>query len=162
MDWIGALRTASGLSFPLLLGAIGGGIGGAAVVLFTWWFEVRATTLRELLAQGLEVARLREAYVLEGPNYATSDLAKITNLPTKDSGAAWLRPVEVRAVLDAPAWNAPAHSCYGFVEGRRAWIVRGVAKQAVSYGGPEGLDQAIQPALLSSQAIEELCGWIER
>ena len=66
MEWIaGALRTASEPSFPLLLGAVGGGVAGTVVAPFTWWFEVRATTLRQLLVQALDISRLREAYIPE-------------------------------------------------------------------------------------------------
>jgi hypothetical protein len=160
------LSSVAQLGSALLFGAIGGGLLSAGVAWFVW----RAATLRELLAEAMEISKLREAYVLEGTNFATSLLAENLNLPTtaargrwgRRSGGLWLRQVEVRGALDAPVWNTPAQSCYGFVQGRRAWIVRNVVKQAVSYGGPEGLDQPVHPALLSSQAIEELCAWIER
>jgi hypothetical protein len=87
------------------------------------------------------------------------------DLPTKQikekTSDLWLRQVEVRAALDEPVWNAPKQPLYGFLEGRRAWIVRNEARTELSYGRSDSLGQPIYPALLSSQGIEEICGWIE-
>jgi len=165
LDAMGAvLNAVSNHGLAVLLGGISGGLVGAAVSFCTWVMDARARTLRELFVQGMEIYKLREAYVADGGDFSSVELAKnrLTLELTAPDGTRCLRQVEVRAVLDPPTWNAPAQSDYGFIQGRRAWIVRNAAQQALSYGGPEGLDQPIRPALLSSQAMEELCGWIER
>jgi hypothetical protein len=155
-------RTAE-FSVAVLLGGVAGGFLGSLIFLFTWGTDRRATTLREFLRHGLEVCKLREAYLLSGDQASSVVLADHPDLPTKPSkerpSDLWLRQVEVRAVLDQPAWNTPSQPLYGFLDGRRAWIVRNEARSELSYG--ESLGLPIQPALLSSQAIEEICGWIE-
>jgi hypothetical protein len=130
-----------------------------------WWqrsSQEPGRPSRLLLVEGLGIHKLREAYLLDGDSFATASLSNSPNLRTTPSNAPWLRQVEVRTVLDAPTWNSPAQSCYGFVEGRRAWIVRDVAQPGLSYCDGAGNAQPIHPALLSSQAMHELCGWIER
>jgi len=59
----------------------------------------------------------------------------------RGSGDLWLRRVEVRAVLDEGEWNSATWTPYGFIETRRAWIVR---------------DN------VGDRAKEELCGCIAR
>jgi hypothetical protein len=147
----------------VLLGGITGGLAGAVAVFFTWLSDARSRTLREFLLQGLEVHKLREAYVLAGDNFANVALEDNRNRKVESSNALHLRQVEVRAVLDQPVWNSAAQPCFGFVEGRRAWIVRNkVLPGELSYDDDAGYPQPVHPALLSSQAMEELCGWIER
>jgi hypothetical protein len=166
-DWalvagaVKALKAVAGLSLPVLLGGVAGGLAGAVVGFLTWWSDVRSRTLRELLIQGLEILKLREAYILDGGDFTHATLADNLKLKTESSLALFLRQVEVRAVLDPPVWNVPEQQrCYGFVQGRRAWIVRNAAQSETSYAVLA--QQPIHPALLSSQAMEELCGWIER
>ena len=104
MEWVAVtLKAAADSGLAVLLGGVAGGLLGALAFLYTWFVEQRARTLRELLTQGLEISRMREAYVLEGTHAPTSELAKHPNLPTKDAEnklVLWLRQVEVCAVLD--------------------------------------------------------------
>lgn len=159
------LQAAANVSLAVLLGGVAGGLIGAIVVASTWWIDTRSRVLREFLIQGLQLHALREAWVLDGEGFATAVLAEHLNLEVRPTtGGFWLRQVEVRSVLDEPVWNAPDQHCYGFVEGRRAWIVRNIVQaDKLSYGA-EADANSIQahPALLSSQAMHELCGWIER
>jgi len=161
----GILQRAADVSVAVLLGGVAGGFLGSLVFLFTWVNDTRATTLRQLLTKGLEICKLREAYILSGSYSSSAVLADHPDLPTKPNkerpSDLWLRQIEVRAVMDEPAWNTPDQPLYGFLDGRRAWIVRNEARSELSYSRPESLGQPIYLALLSSQAIEELCAWIE-
>lgn len=141
----------------LLLGAVGGGIISGLVT----WRMLRAETARELLRDALVLQAEMEAWILEGPGYENKRLSQHKGLPVDpiDKGL-WLRQVEVRAVLDEASWNAPEDHAYGFIVGRRVWIVRDtIAGRSVSRGEVFG---GWHPALLSSRALEELCGWVER
>lgn len=158
------LQAVANLSLAVLLGGVAGGIFSAVIVAATWWIEARSRTLRELLLEGLHIHALREAWVLDGDNISTAELVQNPNLQVRPTTTGrWLRQ-EVRAVLDQPVWNSPIRDCYGFVEGRRAWIVRNAVLQGKrSYSGRDvSPDEQVHPALLSSQAMHELCGWIER
>jgi hypothetical protein len=101
-----------------------------------------------------------EAWVLEGPDYDQQRLSDHKNLPTDQvSTGLWLRQVEVRAVLDEAYWNSPSEQEYGFIAGKRAWIVR---DRITGQAHPGLLMQGWHSALLSSRALENLCGWAER
>ena len=63
--------------------------------------------------------------------------------------------MEVRAVQDEGEWNSPTRAPYGFIEARRAWIVRDNVGDGRAYEGPTEIHY---PALISSRAREELCG----
>jgi len=156
----------------LLFGAVGGGLVSGAIVAWTWWLDRRSGLLREFLREGLALHALKEAWILDGTGSHPLKLADQANLPRRaDSGGPWLRQVEIRSVLDQPLWNPPnaqdapnaPAAFYDFIDGRRVWIVRNEVLPLSSYGGPD-IDpkQPTYPALLSSQAIHELCGWIER
>jgi hypothetical protein len=141
----------------LLLGAVGGGIISALVA----WRMLRAETAQNLLRDALTIQAEMEAWILEGPGYENERLSQSKGLPMEptDEGR-WLRQVEVRAVLDEASWNAPEDQAYGFIVGRRVWIVRDtIVGRPVSHGEVFG---GWHPALLSSRALEELCGWVER
>ena len=148
----------------LLLAAAGGGFFAAIVT----WLLLRQNEMRDLLSEMLAVQALVEAWVLEGPetDVYKAKLSGIVlsqkQLPTSpNDNHLWLRPVEVRAVLDAFKWSSPLNQCYGFFEYRRVWIVRDCpAVQCVYPGG--GIAQYGPPALLSSRGFEELVCWIER
>src|SRR5439155_1470500 len=58
--------------------------------------------------------------------------------------------------------NAPTNSySYGFIKGRRAWIVRDVLERGSAYQRMRSGEISYHPALMSSKGIEELCAWIE-
>jgi hypothetical protein len=117
----------------LLLGAVGGGIISRLVT----WRMLRAETARELLRDALALQAEMEAWILEGPGYENERLSQHKGLPIEptDKGL-WLRQVEVRAVLDKASWNAPEDQAYGFIVGRRVWIVRDtIAGRPISRGG---------------------------
>jgi len=149
----------------VLLGGVAGGIASAALIGWTWFLDRRSEMFRDFLVQGLAIQALREAWMLDGPGAQTSTLAQHPNLPRRpDEGGLWLHQVEIRAVLDQAKWNAPGKdSYYGFIAGRRSWIVRNTVQPERSFAGPAlSPKQPSYPALLSSQAVEELCGWIEQ
>jgi hypothetical protein len=120
-------------------------------------------TARELLSEALAVQALEEAWILESHDPSRVAAAKLSTNPNlkeeRGSGELWLRRVEVRAVLDEGIWNSPTRAPYGFIETRRAWIVRDSVVEGRAYKGPT---QIHHPALLSSRATEELGGWISR
>jgi hypothetical protein len=141
-------------TLSLVFGAIGGGLLSGYIT----WRMLRENTARELLSEALAVQALKEAWILEGRDYQHLTLSD--NREPMGEGV-WLRHVEVRAVLDDATWNSPQDQCYGFIDGRRAWIVRNqLVDEPVtnSQGGP----LYDHPALLSSRAFEELAGWVER
>lgn len=136
--------------------------------------ERQATTLRELLRDGLEIYALPEAWILEGEGWeAQQPLSHHANpLPALGLGATpkseYLLTVEVRAVLDQCAWNLPdgqsSPPFYRVFNGRRAWVVRDRVTGEMSYGNRAAAPDAemARPGLLSSRALHELAGWIER
>ena len=137
---------------------------------FTWWANYHAKReelARTLLSEGLAVHTLLEAWILEGPAYEEVRLSANRNLQSAPgSSALWLRKVEVRAVLDQAEWTAPEQVFYDFIDGERTWIVRDV----VLNGRPSYpmvfarhyRDVKPHPALMSSRAIHELRGWVEK
>lgn len=147
----------------LLIGAITGGALGALVTGLIWWLDRRPQTARELLSEAVTVYSQREAWILEGPNYEGRKLSAMDVPSTEPSfNGCWLREVEVRAVCDESKWNSPSTQYYGFIEGRRVWIVRDtVVKDSQTYSTGTGGVPA-HPGLISSRGHDELCCWIER
>jgi hypothetical protein len=68
----------------------------------------------------------------------------------------------VRAVLDEVRWNTSTHCYYGFINGRRAWIVKDVLERGFAYPKMQSGEISYHPALISSKGMEELCAWIEK
>jgi hypothetical protein len=159
------LQTIAANAITLLIGAVTGGFLGAVVTGLVWWYDRRTQTAEKLLSEGLAIHALREAWILEGPNHQGVKLSESRALIHGDYtiNGLWLRQVEVRAVFDESQWNSPPMgNFYDFLGGRRAWIVRDqTSTLPPSY---TTMTTGVQPhnALLSSQAMEELCGWIER
>lgn len=157
MDLLSSWQVIAIQSGALLLGAVGGGLISGLVT----WRMLRSETARQLLADALAIQAEMEAWILDGPDYMKRKLSDHKSLPTAPSSAdLWLRPVEVRAVLDEASWNSPTDPCYAFVSGRRAWIVRDSVTGSPVY--PGALGGGWHPALLSSRALEDLCGWVEQ
>lgn len=164
------LQNIANQTFALLLGAVGGGVISAVVIWYIWFKDRQENTARTLLSEALAIQGLMEAWLLDGENYQKTKLSLIrdnkTQLPFKklEDNSLWLRKVEVRAVLDEEQWNKPSYQFFGFIEGRRSWIVRDM----LTHGTPVVLkpqptgDLEPHPALLSSKGMHELCGWIER
>jgi hypothetical protein len=149
-----------GQGAAILVGGITGGLASAVVGGATWWHTLREQTARQLLSDALAIQSEHEAWILEGAE-AGARLTDATTLtvgePSEDG--LWLRSVEVRSMLDGHKWNCPKNPFFGFVEGRRAWIVRDVVVD-LSGTGESKVDP--RPGLLSSRAMEELVAWIER
>lgn len=141
----------------LLFGAVGGG----AISGYVAWRMLRADTLRQLLAEALLIQAEMEAWILEGPNYGEMSLSVHKRLSTIPSTTGlWLRPVELRAVLDEATWTPLPDQEYGFISGRRTWIVRNLITGATINAGTRA--HGWHPALASSRALEDLCGWVEQ
>lgn len=158
------LEVISAQAIALLLGGVGGGILGTIAGLAI----TRESTVRMLLSEGLAVHALEEAWILEGSNYQSAKVSDYRGqqLPTEPrENELWLRPVEIRAILDQAHWNAPENQAFGFIGKGRTWIVRNelLAEDILSFPpllGGTYLDP--HPALASSRGLYELCGWIEK
>lgn len=137
---------------------------------FTWWANYHAKredVARALLSDGLAVHALSEAWILEGPAYREVRLSTNRNLTLQPQDSTlWLRRVEIRAVLDQAQWTAPQENFYNIIEGERIWIIRDVVLEGLpSYPmvfSRHYQDVKPHPALLSSRAIHEIRGWIEK
>jgi hypothetical protein len=139
----------------LILGAAGGGLVSA----FVGWKMLRSQTAQELIRDALVIQAEKEAWILEGLDYEKKRLSECQGLPTEPSGqGSWLFQVEVRTVLDEASWNSPDGHYYGIIAGRRAWIVR----DTITNTKPHAHCGGCYPALLSSRALEDICGWVER
>ena len=149
-------------SIAIMLGAVSGGFIGAFVALILWWKGTQASNARELLAEALAIQALKEAWIVDGRNCQEETLSHNRNLTKSLNGKNLrLRRVEVRFVLDDASWNSPDNEYYGIIDYRRTWIVRDkVLQNDYAYSGGPPVDY--HPALLTSRALEELCGWIER
>ena len=122
---------------------------------------LQAVCASRLLSECLAIQAQMEAWMLEGPRWREARLSDHKDLPTCQLGEAlWLRPVEVRAVFDEGQWNSIGDQEYGFINGRRAWIVRDVVLRDHDYVGGSGPSES-HPALLSSRPLEELAGWAD-
>jgi hypothetical protein len=145
-----------------LVGAITGSIITAGVFLYTSTKARQENTARELLSEVVALVSLQEGWLLQGEGSRTAKLSDNLGLPEAQSGSGlWLLPVEIRAILDEAQWNSPSDPGYGFLQGRRVWIIRNevLPDAPLSYAG---LAQEHFPALISSAGRQELCAWIER
>ena len=145
-----------------LIGALTGSIITAGVFFYTSTKALQENTARELLSEVVALVSLQEGWLLQGEGNQTAKLSDNPGLPdTKAGSGLWLLPVELRAILDEARWNAPAQPSYGFLQGRKVWIIRdeSLPNAPLSYSG---VAQEHFPALISSAGRQELCAWIER
>lgn len=149
-----------------ILGAVIGAIVASTItagtVLYTSTSARQETTARELLSEVIALVSLKEGWLLQGEGSQTAKLSDKPGLPEAERGSGlWLLPVEIRAILDEAQWNSPSDPSYGFIQGRRVWIIRNEVLPDVplSY---LGFNQEHFPALISSAGMQELCAWIER
>ncbi len=146
----------------IVIGAILGGIITAGTLLYTSSRAQQGNTARELLSEVIALVSLKEGWLLQGEGSQTAKLSdKPRLLETPSDSALWLLPVEIRAILDEAQWNSPPNQSYGFMQGRRVWIVR----DQILPGAPlsySGIAQEHFPALISFAGMQELCAWIER
>jgi len=145
-----------------LIGAITGSIITAGVFLYTSTKARQENTARELLSEVVALVSLQEGWLLQGEGSRTAKLSDHPGLPEAQSRSGlWLLPVEIRAILEEAQWNAPSDPSYGFIQGRRVWIIRNeiLPDAPLSYSGVTKEDF---PALISSAGRQELCAWIER
>src|ERR1700687_5085718 len=145
-----------------LIGAIAGSLVTAGVFLYTSTKARQENTARELLSEVVGLVSLQEGWLLQGEGRGTAKLSDNSGLLETQSGSGlWLLPVEIRAILDEAQWNSPSDPSYGFIQGRRVWIIRDeiLPDAPLSYSG---VTQEHFPALISSAGRQELCAWIER
>jgi len=145
-----------------VIGAIAGVVITAAMFLYTSTSARQENTARELLSEVIALVSLKEGWLLQGEGSRTAKLSDKPRLPEAESGSGlWLLPVEIRAVLDEAQWNSPSDQSYGFLQGRRVWIIRNeiLPGAALSYSG---VAEEHFPALISAAGRQELCAWIER
>jgi len=145
-----------------LIGTIIGGAIAAGLFLYASTRVREENTARELLSEVVALMALQEGWLLQGEGSQTAKLSDHLGLPETQSGSGlWLLPVEIRAVLDEAQWNPPSDPSYGFIQGRRIWIIRNqiLPDAPLSY---LGINQKHFPALISSAGRQELCAWIER
>jgi hypothetical protein len=148
--------------FGAVIGAILGSIITAGTLLYTSTKARQENTARELLSEVIALVSLKEGWLLQGEGSQTAKLSDNPGLLETESGSGlWLLPVEIRAILDEAQWNSPSDQSYGFMQGRRVWIVRNeiMPDAPLSYSG---LSQKHFPALISTAGMQELCAWIER
>ena len=131
--------------------------------LYTGTKALQANTARELLSEVVAIDSLQEGWLLQGDGSQTAKLSDHPGLPETQTGSGiWLMPVEIRSILDETQWNSPSNPSYGFIQGRRVWIIRNqiMPDAPLSYSG---LKEEHFPALISSdRGRQELCAWIER
>ena len=145
-----------------VIGAIVAGTITAGMLLYTSTSARQETTARELLSEVIALVSLKEGWLLQGEGSRTAKLSDKPGLPEAESGSGlWLLPVEIRVILDEAQWNSPSDQSYGFIQGRRVWIIRNeiLPDDSLSYSG---FNQEHFPALISSAGMQELCAWIER
>ena len=145
-----------------LIGVVAGSAITAGVFLYTGAKVLQERTARELLSEVVALVSLQEGWLLQGEGSRTAKLSDHAGLPETQVGSGlWLLPVELRAILDEAQWNFPTDPSYGFVQGRKVWIIRNEAlpDAPLSYSG---VTQEHFPALISSAGRQELCAWIER
>lgn len=146
----------------VVIGAILGGLITAGTLLYTSTRAEQGNTARELLSEVTALVSLKEGWLLQGEGSQTAKLSDKPGLSETQSGSGlWLLPVELRAILDEAQWNSPSNQSYGFMQGRRVWIIRNqiLPDAPLSYSG---LSQEHFPALISTAGMQELCAWIER
>jgi hypothetical protein len=145
-----------------VIGAILGSVITAGTLLYTSTKARQENTARELLSEVIALVSLKEGWLLQGEGNQTAKLSDNSGLLETASGSGlWLLPVEIRAILDEAEWNSPSDQSYGFMQGRRVWIIRNaiIPNTPLSYSG---LTQKHFPALISTAGMQELCAWIER
>ena len=145
-----------------LIGALAGSAITASVFFYIGTKALQESTARELLSEVIAIVSLQEGWLLQGDASQTAKLSDNPGLPEAQTGSGlWLLPVEIRAILDEAQWNPPADPSYGFIQGRRVWIIRNqILRDApLSYSG---VKQEHFPALISAAGRQELCAWIER
>jgi len=145
-----------------LIGAIAGSAITVGVFLYIGTKALQESTARELLSEVVAIVSLQEGWLLQGEGSQTAKLSDHPGLPVTQSGSGlWLMPVEIRVILDEAQWNSPSDPSYGFIQGRRVWIIRDqiLPDAPLSYSG---VKQAHFPALISSDGRQELWAWIER
>lgn len=160
-----AFENVSNLSLAILAGGISGGVASALITSLLWRMQRRNELARNFLIEMVELFALKEAWILEGPDYKDKRLSDLRALPTShQSEGHWLRNVEIRAVLDRAPWNYPDNPYYGFLRGRRAWIVRDLVQdEPDSYLGAYAReDHDPHPAIVSSHGLHGIRNWIER
>ena len=148
--------------FGAVIGAILGSMITAGTLFYTSTKARQESTARELLSEVIALVSLQEGWMLQGEGSQTAKLSDNPGLSeTKSGSGLWLLPVEIRAILDEAQWNSPPDQNYGFMQGRRVWIVRNqiMPDAPLSY---TGLTQKHFPALISIAGMQELCAWIER
>jgi hypothetical protein len=148
--------------FGAVIGAILGSMITAGTLLYTSTKARQENTARELLSEVTALVSLQEGWLLQGEGSQTAKLSDNPGLSEAKSGSGlWLLPVEIRAILDEAQWNSPPDQSYGFMQGRRVWIVRNqiMPDAPLSYSG---LTEKHFPALISIAGMQELCAWIER
>ena len=145
-----------------LIGAIIGGTMTAGVLLFTSMQARQEMAARQLLSEVVALVSLQEGWLLQGDGSRSSNLSDNPGLvEARNDAGLWLLPVEIRAVLDEAQWNSPSDPSYGFLQGRKVWIIRDeiLPDAPLSYSG---VAQEHFPALISSAGRQELSAWIER
>jgi hypothetical protein len=145
-----------------LMGAIIGGAITAGVFLFTSTQARQEIAARQLLSEVVALVSLQEGWLLQGNGSRTAKLSDNPGLLEAQTGSGlWLLPVELRAIMDEAQWNSPSDPSYGFMQGRKVWIIRNeiMPDAPLSYSG---VAQEHFPALISSAGGQELCAWIER
>jgi hypothetical protein len=136
------------LILAALIGVIIGGAITAGVFLYTGTRALQESTARELLSEVVAIVSLQEGWLLQGEASQTAKLSDHQGLPETQSGSGlWLLPVEIRAILDEAQWNSPSDPNYGFIQGRRVWIIRNqiLPDAPLSY---LGVEQEHFPALV--------------
>ena len=121
-----------------LIGAIIGSVITGGVFLYTGTKALQASTARELLSEIVAIESLQEGWLLQGEGSQTAKLSDHPGLPQAQSGSGlWLMPVEIRSILDEAQWNPPSDPSYGFIQGRRVWIIRNqiLPDAPLSYSG---------------------------
>ena len=145
-----------------VIGAVIASVITAGVFVYAGAKVLQANTARELLAEVVAIDSLQEGWLLQGDDSQSAKLADHPGLPETQSGSGlWLMPVEIRSILDEAQWNPPPDPSYGFIHGRRVWIIRNqvLPDAPLSYSG---VKEEHFPALISSDGRQELCAWIER
>ena len=145
-----------------LIGAVIASVITAGVLLYTGARVLQANTARELLSEVVAIDSLQEGWLLQGEGSQTAKLSDHPGLPGTQSGSGlWLMPVEISVILDEAQWSSPSDPSYGFIQGRRVWIIRNqiLPDASLSY---TGVNEEHFPALISADGRQELCAWIER
>jgi hypothetical protein len=128
-----------------------------AVINRSFIITLQEATARDLQTDISSLFALKEAWLLQGGMAKLTETKGLSEEPNVQG--LWLMPVEIRAVLDEAQWNVPdSTDSYGFLNGRRAWIVRNEINGELAYPGGTRMHY---PALLSSKGLD-LCKWIER